>query len=160
MERSYRLSLAQEENIFFFGKNISEVENIRNSQKSGSKPEIDGKLKRVFDNIINGKIGDNGYIKDYLYYLMNGNDIYCLCYDFNEYLNVQERVDREYGDIRTWRIKCMQTLCRMGFFSTDRSIQNYAENIWELTPIEIPKPVSEISKRVISTSNLKKIEKN
>jgi len=149
-----------QENIFFFGKNISEVENIRNSQKSGSKPEIDGKLKRVFDNIINGKIGDNGYIKDYLYYLMNGNDIYCLCYDFNEYLNVQERVDREYGDIRTWRIKCMQTLCRMGFFSTDRSIQNYAENIWELTPIEIPKPVSEISKRVISTSNLKKIEKN
>ncbi len=149
-----------QENIFFFGKNVKEVEKIRSSLKNGAKPEIGSKLKRIFDAIINGKVGDNNYIKDYIHGIIGGSDFYCLCNDFYEYVSAQEKVDINYADTRTWRIKCFQTLCRMGFFSTDRSIQNYAENIWGITPIELPKPVNVISKRVISSSNLKNIESN
>jgi len=147
-----------QENIFFFGKDLKQVESIRQAQKRGERPEISKNLKKVLNAIINGKVGNNHFMIDYINYLLNGNDYYCLCYDFDEYLTAQEKVDFEYSDKKTWKIKCFQTLCRMGHFSTDRCIQNYAENIWDLTPIELPKPVNEISKRVISSSNLKKID--
>lgn len=149
-----------QENIFLFGKDVKEVEKIKAAQKAGSKPEVGNRLRRVFDAIVSGKVGDNHYMRDYIYNILNGSDIYLVCSDFYEYSNAQERVENDYADTKTWRIKTFQTLCRMGFFSTDRSIQNYAENIWNLQPIELPKPCNEISKRVISTSSLKKIVKN
>jgi len=149
-----------QENIFFFGKNVIEIEKIRAAQRNGAKPDVGGRLKKVFDSIFSGRVGDNNYIKDYINGILNGNDFYCICYDFYDYLAAQEKADLIYSDKRNWRNKCLNTICKMGFFSTDRSIQSYAENIWGLTPIELPKPVNEISKRVISSSNLKNIEMN
>jgi len=49
------------------------------------------------------------------------------------------------------------SISRMGYFSSDRSINEYAENIWKVEPIEVPKPESE--KKVISSTNLASMDK-
>ena len=53
-----------------------------------------------------------------------------------------------------WDKKCIENICHMGFFSSDRSIQDYANNIWELTPCEVPQPSIDKEKHYVSTSNL------
>ena len=148
-----------QENIFFFGKDVNEVEKIRASYKQGAKPEIGNRLKKVFDSLLSGKLGDISFMKQYIYDMMSGSDFYLVCSDFYAYLDAHDRVDKAYADKKSWKLKTLYSLCRMGFFSTDRSIQNYAESIWDIKPIELPKPCNEISKRVISTGNLKKIGK-
>lgn len=148
-----------EENIFFFGKDVKEVEKIRNAQKNGVKPEIGSRLKRVFDFILSGKLGDTGFMRDYIYNMMNGSDYYLVVSDFYAYLEAQEKVDETFRDEENWLARIFTSICKMGFFSSDRSIQNYAENIWNIKPIEMPKPSNEISKRVISTNNLLNLKK-
>lgn len=144
-----------EENIFFFGKDVKEVEKIRNSQRQGAKPEIGSRLKKVFEFILSGKIGDCNFMRDYIDNIINGNDFYLVASDFYSYLEAQEKVDNCYMDEKAWEYKCFKSICKMGFFSSDRSIQNYAENIWNIKPIEMPKPSSDASKRVVSSTNLK-----
>ena len=52
---------------------------------------------------------------------------------------------------------CLLSISRMGFFSSDRSINEYAETIWKVDPIEVPKPETG-EKRVYSSTNLKSME--
>ncbi len=147
------------ENIYFFGKDLNSVERIRNEQKEGKKKKINSRLMKIFDSIIHMKFGDNNNLNDYIHKIINGDDYYLISEDFDEYINAQEIADNDYKDMKTWRIKTFQTLCRMGFFSTDRCIQDYADNIWESVPMEYPKPIFDKTKRVISSSNLKETEK-
>merc|ERR1711908_227146 len=114
-----------EENIFFFGKVVREVEEIRNQQRSGKKPVVGQRLKNVFDFILSGKIGDCSFMRDYISNLTNNFDFYLYTYDFYDYLNAQERVDKTYADEGEWVKKIFNSICHMGFFSSDRSIQNY-----------------------------------
>jgi starch phosphorylase len=144
-----------EDNIFYFGKNVKEVDNIRNQQKLGNKPKIGSRLRNVFDFILSGKIGDCNFMRDYINNLTNNFDFYLYTYDFYEYLEAQEKVDRTYANEKIWETKIFNSICRMGFFSSDRSIQNYAEKIWKIKPIELPNPTKSHSKRVISLSNLR-----
>ena len=149
-----------EENIFFFGKDVVEVERIRGQQKQGAKQDIGSRLKKVFDFVLSGKMGDCNFMKDYFNSLMNGGDYYLVSSDFYQYLEAQEKVDASYANSHDWRMKTFISLSKMGMFSSDRSIQNYAEEIWDIKPIEMPKPSSEVSKRVISSGNLKKLGQN
>jgi starch phosphorylase len=97
-------------------------------------------------------------MKDYIYNMMNSGDFYLVCHDFYAYLETQERVERDYQDKTKWESKCLNSICRMGYFSSDRSINDYAENIWNVESIDVPKP--ELGeKRVFSSSNLKSMEK-
>lgn len=148
------------ENIYFFGKELKDVERIRKEQKEGRKKQIGSRLLKIIEEIIEGKFGDNNSLTDYLCKIINGDDYYLIAEDFYDYLNAQENADEDYKDSKTWRIKTFQTLCRMGFFSTDRSIKDYSENIWDLKAMEYEKPVKEKNKRVISSRNLKKVEKS
>ena len=114
------------------GKNVKEVEDIRNHQKLGNKPKIGNRLKNVFDFILSGKIGDCNFMRDYINNLTNNFDFYLYTYDFYEYLEAQEKVDKTYANEKLWETKIFYSVCRMGFFSSDRSIQDYAENIWKI----------------------------
>ena len=99
-------------------------------------------------------MGDCGFMRDYINNLTNNFDFYLYTYDFYEYLTAQEKVDQTYQDEKLWETKIFYSICRMGFFSSDRSIQNYAENIWKIKSIELPHPENALTKRVISSSNL------
>ena len=55
--------------------------------------------------------------------------------DFSSYIKTQELVDEAYRDQEEWISKCIQSVSRMGFFSSDRCIQEYAEMIWNVEPL-------------------------
>ena len=128
------------DNIFFFGKNVEEVGKIREELKSGKVNYIDPKLEECFEAIYGNKFGDTSFMHDYLRGLSNGGDYYCTCHDFLDYVEAQEKVDKEYQNKEKWIKKCINNICNMGFFSSDRCVQNYANDIWKIQPIEVPKP--------------------
>ena len=91
---------------------------------------------------------------DYLNGIINGGDYYLVCHDFYDYLEAQEKIDKDYQDKDSWDRKCVENICHMGFFSSDRSIRDYANDIWNVVAMEVPKPSLTKEEHLISTSNL------
>ena len=108
--------------------------------RNGKRNYIGSRLKECFDAIYNNYFGDTRFMHDYISEIMNGGDYYLACHDFYEYLDAQEKIDRDYQNRDEWDRKCVENICHMGFFSSDRSIQDYANDIRNIVPIEVPKP--------------------
>ena len=143
-----------EDHIFFFGKEVNDVTKIREQLRNGKRGYISPMLKECFDALYNNRFGDTSFIKDYIYGLENGGDYYLACHDFDEYVKTQDKIDYEYQKKDNWDWKCIENICHMGFFSSDRSIQNYANDIWNIKPIEVPEPTITKEGHFVSTSNL------
>jgi starch phosphorylase len=143
-----------EDHIFFFGNKVDDVARIREEIRNGKRGYVSPMLKKCFDALLNNKFGDTSFIKDYVNGLENGGDFYLACHDFDEYVKTQDKIDIEYQNKDIWDWKCIENICHMGFFSSDRSIQNYADEIWGITPFVIPEPSVVKEKHFVSTSNL------
>ena len=143
-----------EDHIFFFGNKVDDVARIREEIRNGKRGYVSPMLKKCFDALLNNKFGDTSFIKDYVNGLENGGDFYLACHDFDEYVKTQDKIDVEYQNKDIWDWKCIENICHMGFFSSDRSIQNYADEIWGITPFVIPEPSVVKEKHFVSTSNL------
>ena len=143
-----------EDHIFFFGNLVDDVKRIRDELRNGKRGYISGKLQECFDALYCNRFGETGFIHEYISGLANGGDYYLTCHDFDAYVDTQEKIDVEYQKKDEWDWKCIENICNMGFFSSDRSIQNYATDIWEITPIEVPQPSIDKEKHYVSTSNL------
>ena len=65
----------------------------------------------------------------------NQGDYYLVSDDFHSYVRTQELVDEAYRDQEAWIRKTIEAVSRMGFFSSDRCIQEYAEGIWNIEPL-------------------------
>ena len=126
------------ENIFIFGMKVDEVIALRNK---GYDPRFyikeNEKLKRIISLISSdffspGERGIFQPIVDSLY-----SDPYMCCADFASYASTQSIVAQQYKDTMLWNGKCAVNIARMGGFSSDRSIQDYAEKIWKLTPLKV-----------------------
>ena len=143
-----------EDHIYFFGNEVNDVTRIRNEIKNGRRGYVSQRLKECFDALYNNRFGNTQFIHDYISGLADGGDYYLTCHDFDAYVDTQDKIDIDYRKKDEWDRKCVENICHMGFFSSDRSIQNYANNIWEIAPIEVPQPSIEKEKHFISTSNL------
>ena len=126
-----------EDHIVFFGKTVNDVKIIREELKNGKRNYVDIYLQKCFDAIYKNQFGDTSFIHDYITGLQNGGDYYLICHDFYDYVKAQEKIDIEYQKKEEWIEKCVDNICHMGFFSSDRSIRNYADNIWKIQPIYI-----------------------
>ena len=56
--------------------------------------------------------------------------------DFASYCKTQELIDKEYQNQQEWTTKCITSVARMGFFTSDRCIDEYAEMIWNIEPVQ------------------------
>ena len=86
--------------------------------------------------------------------LENGEDQYIVCHDFYSYLEAQEKVDHAYKDYANWTKMAIEGVAYSGKFSSDRTINEYCQDIWEVEPISIPKPTLNPNARVRSFANL------
>lgn len=120
------------ENCFIFGAVTEEIDGIR---KLGPR-KLDAELEGVIDAVEVGKFGDPAQFKDLIAPIKRGDDYYCVAHDFRAYVNCMSVVD-EVWQSGSWHTRCANAVSGMGFFSSDRSINEYAKNIWKLNPMKL-----------------------
>ena len=130
---------AGEENNFIFGLKVEDIEEI-NSIYDPVKyyEEVEG-LKRVIDSLVDGSFsdGNTGMFKELYDSLLKGAswhkaDEYYLLKDFDSYRKAQIRVNEAYKDKMAWAKKCWVNMANAGKFSSDRTIEEYAKEIWDI----------------------------
>ncbi|MEI6056057.1 MAG: glycogen/starch/alpha-glucan phosphorylase [Lentisphaerota bacterium] len=129
-----------EEHMFIFGLRDNQVKEMKaagyNPQSYyNSNPE----LKAVLDMIINGEFSPNNKEEFIGLYniLMFYGDTYMLLADFEDYVKTQEKVSELFKDKDKWTKETIINSARMGFFSSDRTIMEYAKEIWKVSPVEV-----------------------
>ena len=135
-----------EENAFIFGLSAQEVINYENN--GGYNPmdyfNNDQDIRRVLMQLINGEYApdDPERFRDIYDSLLNTNssdraDTYFILADFKSYAKAQERVEKAYRDETGWaRMAMMNTACS-GKFTSDRTIQQYVDEIWHLDKVTV-----------------------
>jgi starch phosphorylase len=126
-----------EENIFLFGNLAEDVEDLRHAHLY-SQYQLEPQLAKVFDAIHGGMFGDAERFSALLNGIVEHGDYYLVSDDFASYVETQKLIDESYKNTEEWTSKCITTVARMGFFSSDRCIDEYAESIWNVEPL-IPK---------------------
>ena len=130
-----------EDHIFIFGNTVEQVEALR---REGYRPfdyyQNDEQLREVIDQIIRGDFSPeepNRY-----HSLIQGlqyHDYYQSFADFRSYVEAQKAVDKKYQARDVWIASTIQNMVNMGFFSSDRTILEYAKNIWKIEPLKLEK---------------------
>ena len=126
------------DNIYIFGLKADEVSEIwRNGYSASVYYNNDPTLRKVVEALIIGFNGES--FADIANYLLTGSPIadpYMCMADYQSYLVTQNELSNLYAaDKRTWNQKSLRNIAAAGFFSADRSITEYAENIWNLKPL-------------------------
>ncbi|MDO4594054.1 MAG: glycogen/starch/alpha-glucan phosphorylase [Tissierellia bacterium] len=131
--------LAGEENNFRFGATVEELDEISSSYNPKDYYYNDPDLKEAVDTLMSGEIDDNGSymfldIYNELVNPQNGHrgDSYYLLKDFDSYRKTQEFINKSYRDKYTWAKKALINLSMSGYFSSDRTIREYAMDIWHI----------------------------
>jgi len=124
-----------ENNFFIFGNTAEEVEMLR---RGGYNPhdifEQDEALHQVLTQIGTGKFSpqEPGRYRNLLDSLINFGDYYQVLADYRSYVECQDQVDELYRQPREWTARAMHNIANMGYFSSDRAIQEYADTIWHI----------------------------
>ncbi|GAA5925842.1 hypothetical protein JCM3775_005131 [Rhodotorula graminis] len=128
---------AGEENCFFFGVLEPDVRELRLRHQAG-QAQYPPQLLEVVDALRSGQFsaGEGDLFEPLLSTIFNG-DFYLLSDDFLSYLEAQKMVDAAFVDTSSWVEKCINTTACMGRFSSDRAVQQYAEEIWNVEPVDI-----------------------
>lgn len=129
-----------QENMFIFGLSAEEVVKVK---ASGYNPhyyyEKDPELKRVVDSLVDGSF-DNGSKDEFRAIwkaLMEEGDTYLHLADFRSFVDTSARVDELYRQRDEWVKKAILNVARMGKFSSDRAIKEYARDIWKIEPMQL-----------------------
>ncbi|ESW97351.1 hypothetical protein KL918_000959 [Ogataea parapolymorpha] len=124
-----------EDQIFLFGNLSEDVEELRHEHNMG-RLTIPDALNQVFDAIESGTFGNYEEYRTLVENIKFHGDYYLVSDDFESYLEAQRTIDKEYKDQDNWTRKSIISVANMGFFSSDRCIEEYADNIWNIEPIK------------------------
>lgn len=126
------------ENSFVFGLTSDEVQKIsRSGYNAIEYYEKSEKIRIVISKLKNG-IGGKKYedIASYLLGYSGMRDIYMCLADFDDYVDEYYKMDRVYKQKDEWNKRSLHSIANMGYFSSDRSIKDYADKIWKLKPVK------------------------
>lgn len=133
---------AGEENNFIFGLKVEDIEKIKSTYDPMEYYEKTEGLKRVVDSLVDGTFSDGGtgIFKELYDSILKGAswhrpDAYYLMKDFDSYRKAQQKVNDAYKDRMSWAKKCWINMANAGRFSSDRTIEQYAKEIWDIKKI-------------------------
>ena len=127
------------ENFFLFGLRVEEVTALR---AAGYRPreyyEANEELRRAIDQIGDGSFaaGDPTLFEPIVRSLLDRDEFMVLA-DYEAYVACQDEVDRAFGDVKGWTRSSILNSARCGFFSSDRAMRQYAEEIWKVKPLPV-----------------------
>ena len=129
-----------DENMFIFGNTAEQVEALR---QNGYNPrqyyEKDSELHRVLNQIATGVFSPNEprRYSDLFDSLVNFGDHWQLLADYRSYVDTHDKADLLYRTPEAWTRSAIRNIANMGCFSSDRTIQEYADEIWHIKPIRL-----------------------
>lgn len=129
-----------ESNIFIFGLNVQEVAHLRKNKYSPehiyeNNPEIREALDMIFGGHFNRQ--EPGLYEPFHHHLFTKGDYFLNLADLESYIACQELVDHTYKKTEEWTQKVILNVARCGKFSSDRTIQEYAKEIWKIKPVRV-----------------------
>jgi starch phosphorylase len=131
---------AGEENLFLFGLTADEVASSRGSYSPQWHYDNEPEIRAALDLIASNHFSRNepGVFAPLLDTLLAHGDFYMHLADLTPYLRAHERLDTLYGDAGAWAQKSIWNVASSGTFSSDRTITEYAKEIWKLKPCPVP----------------------
>jgi len=133
-----------DENIYIFGCRIENMEATKKFYNPHWQYENVPGLRKVLERLVDGSLDDDGtgMFQDLYNSLLSGTnwqpaDIFYVLGDFEDYRTTRDRAYHDYTDRLAWARKCWLNICYSGRFSSDRTIQDYADGIWKIKPVQI-----------------------
>ena len=130
-----------DDNIFIFGLKSHEVDKLRGNYYPTNYYADNPEIRRIVDRLRVGFCGES--FADVANYLILGSnnfaDPYMCLADYSDYVRVSKKMDEAYKDKAAWNRMALVNIAKSGVFASDRSIDDYALNIWNLKRVRKPK---------------------
>jgi len=128
-----------DENMFLFGLRTEDVAKLRPSYISRDYYEKDPEIKDALDMIRANVFSllEPGLFEPILRSLLDYNDYYMLLADLRNYIETQDKVDKAYRDTKKWNRMSLYNIARSGYFSSDRAVMEYANDIWHVKRVTL-----------------------
>jgi len=126
------------DNIYIFGMTSEEVMNYQanGGYHSSEYYMLDRRIHEAVNQLVNGFFPNTNGMFDVIYdSLLIENDQYFVLRDFDSYVKTQEKVSNAYQDKKGWNQSSVVNIANSGFFSSDRTITEYANDIWHVKPV-------------------------
>lgn len=128
------------ENMFIFGNSAQQVAALRHQGYDPHKIfDEDEELRQVLTQIATGTFSpqEPERYRNIFDSLVNLGDNYQLLADYRSYVDMQDKVDQLYRQPQAWYQRTLDNIVKMGYFSSDRAIREYADEIWHIQPIKL-----------------------
>ena len=138
------VEIAQEagmDNEYIFGHTVQEINNAKDSYCARSIYDTDSHLHRAIDTLVDGTVPTDDAQRELYHALLDGAswhkaDNYFVLMDYASYMDAKLRVNRDYADRLAFGRKCLENVASGSKFSSDRTIRQYADEIWHIKPVK------------------------
>ena len=129
------------ENNYIFGHTVEQINAIKGSYRARGIYEINDRLHRAINTLVDGTVPTDDDQRELYHALLDGThwhqaDHYFLLLDYASYMDAKLQVNRDYADRLNFGRKCLMNIASGGKFSSDRTIRQYAEEIWHVEPTQ------------------------
>ena len=129
------------ENNYIFGHTVEQINAQKDNYYSRGIYDIDPRLHRAIDTLVDGTVPTDDDQRELYHALLDGThwhraDHYFLLLDYRSYMEAKLRCNRDYADRLNFGRKCLMNVASGGKFSSDRTIRQYAEEIWYIEPTQ------------------------
>ena len=129
--------LVGRDNDVIFGHTVEELNDLKYHYNYRDYVNNDWRINNVLQTLTNGMWnGDPNEFRLILNELTTKNDEFFVLADFAAYIDAQERIEQLYQDRSRWARMCLVNIAQSGYFSSDRTIDEYAKEIWGLEPLK------------------------
>jgi starch phosphorylase len=148
-------------NFFLFGLTAEEVAAQRPQHDPWETYHGNAAVRRALDAVANGDFNSESpeLFRPIAGWLTHDRDHYMLMADIEAYLEAQQRVDTLWSQPAAWTRSAILNVARIGYFSSDRAVHEYAEQIWNVGPVPIELPSEEMWKTPLAEARARPAEK-
>lgn len=129
--------LVGDDNIVIFGLSSSEVLSYYANGTYSAWNEYNNSqiIQNIMQSLFNGPWADSNRFQLIFDEIMNNNDCFFILKDLPEYIKAQERIEKLYQDKQRWAQMCIANIGSSGYFTSDRTIEQYVEDVWHLSKV-------------------------